>query len=251
MDTTGYFSGPSVFQKPLLSHLGCQKLMPLSGYLEQRLDKIKRIRAKQPQFPQLFFIGLVFQALHQPCCPPLDVFKHLNVLPKLRGPELDTVLEEQLHQCQVQRKNYFPGPAGHTIPDTGQDAIVPLGSLGTLLAHVQSAVDQYPQVPFCLATVQPLCLHPAVLQGVIVAKVQNLALGLVKLHVVGLGPSIQPIYTEVAIMHGRSHQKGKTTPDLGNRFADRTAKGVAGIGILALVPQKETDLSEFTPKYNH
>ncbi|TRZ07060.1 hypothetical protein HGM15179_020047 [Zosterops borbonicus] len=78
---------------------------------------------------------------------------------------------------------------------SGQDAIGPLGYLRTLPAHVQLAIDQYPQVPFCLANVQPLCPQPAVLQGVVVAKVQNLALGLVKLNVFGFGLSIQPIYT--------------------------------------------------------
>jgi len=45
----------------------------------------------------------------------------------------------------------LPRPAGHTVPDTSQDAIGLLGHLGTLLAHVQLAVDQHPQVLFCWA----------------------------------------------------------------------------------------------------
>ncbi|RMC14203.1 hypothetical protein DUI87_09294 [Hirundo rustica rustica] len=68
---------------------------------------------------------------------PLDALKHLNVLPKLRGPELDTVLKVWPDQGRVQGKNDLPAPAGHTIPDPGQDAIGLLGHLGTLLAHVQ------------------------------------------------------------------------------------------------------------------
>ncbi|KAJ7426287.1 hypothetical protein WISP_17383 [Willisornis vidua] len=56
--------------------------------------------------------------------------------------------------------------------------------------------------------------------------------------------------TEVAIMHCKAHQKGKTTPELGNHFADRTAKGVAEKGILAVIPQKEVDLSGFTLNYS-
>ncbi|RMC19694.1 hypothetical protein DUI87_03258 [Hirundo rustica rustica] len=59
-------------------------------------------------------------------------------------------------------------------------------------AYVQPAVDQYPQVPFLLGTVQPHRPQPIMLKGVIVAKVQDLALGLIKLHLVRLCPSIQP-----------------------------------------------------------
>nr|XP_054483765.1 uncharacterized protein LOC129117232 [Agelaius phoeniceus]XP_054483773.1 uncharacterized protein LOC129117232 [Agelaius phoeniceus] len=43
------------------------------------------LQAKHPQLPQLFLTGSVFQAPHQPRCPPLDVLQCLNVLPKLRG----------------------------------------------------------------------------------------------------------------------------------------------------------------------
>ncbi|RMC21926.1 hypothetical protein DUI87_02797 [Hirundo rustica rustica] len=150
------------------------------------------LQAKRPQLPQSFFIWLVFQALHQPCCPPLDALKHLNVLPKLRGPDLETILKVWPDQCRVQGKNDLPAPAGHTIPDTGQDAIGLLGHLGTLLAHVQPAADQYPQVPFLLGTVQPHHPQPITLQGVIVAKVQDSSLGLIKLHLARLCPSIQP-----------------------------------------------------------
>ncbi|RMC19187.1 hypothetical protein DUI87_03792 [Hirundo rustica rustica] len=57
-----------------------------------------------------------------------------------RGPELDTALKVWPHQCRVQGQNELPAPAGHSIPDLGQDAIGPLGHLGTLLAHVQTLV---------------------------------------------------------------------------------------------------------------
>ncbi|RMC17423.1 hypothetical protein DUI87_06004 [Hirundo rustica rustica] len=94
------------------------------------------LQDKQPQLPQLSLTGYVFQAPHQTCYPPLNAFKCLNVLPKLRGPELDTALKVWPHQCRVQGKNDLPAPAGHTIPDTSQNAIGLLGHLGTLLAHV-------------------------------------------------------------------------------------------------------------------
>ncbi|RMC15281.1 hypothetical protein DUI87_07470 [Hirundo rustica rustica] len=72
-------------------------------------------------------------------------------------------------------------------------ARMPLGHLATW-AHcwlMFSCWHQYPQVPFLLGTVQPHRPQPITLQGVIVAKVQELALGLIKLHLIGLCPSIQ------------------------------------------------------------
>ena len=59
-------------------------------------------------------------------------------------------------KCRVQGHNHFPAPAGHTIPGTSQDAVGLLGHLGMLLAHVQLAVNQYPQVLFFQAALQPL-----------------------------------------------------------------------------------------------
>ncbi|KAF4804443.1 hypothetical protein TURU_007903 [Turdus rufiventris] len=97
----------------------------------------------------------------------------------------------QPHQCRVQRKNDLPAPAGPTISDRGQDAVGLLDHQGTLLACVQSAVDQYHQVPFCLGIVQPHRPKPIALHRVIVAKMQDLTLGLIKCHPIGLCPSIK------------------------------------------------------------
>ncbi|KAK4829473.1 hypothetical protein QYF61_004763 [Mycteria americana] len=89
--------------------------------------------------------------------------------------------------------DHFPTPAGHAISDTSQDAVGFLGHLGTLLAHIQAAVNQHPQVLLCQAAFQPLFPKPVALHGVVVAQVQDLALGLVKPHTIDLGPSIQPV----------------------------------------------------------
>ncbi|RMC10178.1 hypothetical protein DUI87_12978 [Hirundo rustica rustica] len=73
-------------------------------------------------------------------------------------------------------------------------ARMPLALLATW-AHcwlMFSCCHQHPQVPFLLGTVQPQCPQPVTLQGVVVAKVQDSALGLTKLHPIGLCPSIQP-----------------------------------------------------------
>ncbi|RMC05521.1 hypothetical protein DUI87_18715 [Hirundo rustica rustica] len=117
-------------------------------------------------------------------------------------------------------KNHFPNPAGYTIPDIGQDAIGLLGQLSTLLDHVQAAANQYPQVPFCLATVRPHCPQPVVLQGVVVTKVQDLALSLVKLYIVGFSPSIQPV--QVALQSSPTLQQIDIHNHLGVvcKFAD-------------------------------
>ena len=111
----------------------------------------------------------------------------------MRGPKLNTVLPVRPHQCRVQGHDPLPTPAGHTIPDTSQDAVGLLGHLGILLAHVQLAVNQHPKVLLCQAAFQPLLPKPVSLHGVVVTKVQDLALGLVAPHIVALSPSIQPV----------------------------------------------------------
>ncbi|KAK4817336.1 hypothetical protein QYF61_010239 [Mycteria americana] len=151
------------------------------------------MHAKPPQFPQLLLIRLLLQTLHQLRCPSLDTLQHLNVLLVVRGPKLNTAFEVQPHQCRVQGDNDFPSPAGHTISDTSQDAIGFLGHLGTLLAHMQLAINQHPQVLLCWAAFQPLFPKPVASHGVAVAQVQDLALGLVKPHTIDLSPSIQPV----------------------------------------------------------
>ncbi|KAK4818648.1 hypothetical protein QYF61_016619, partial [Mycteria americana] len=151
------------------------------------------LQAKQSQIPQLFLIRLLLQTLPQLRCPSLDTLQHLNVPLVVEGPKQNTVFEVQPHQCQVQGHDHIPSPAGHAIFHTSQDAIGFLGCLGTLLAHIQAAVNQHPQVLFCLAAFQPLFPKPVALHGVAVAQVQDLALGLVKPHTIHLSPSIQPV----------------------------------------------------------
>jgi len=89
--------------------------------------------------------------------------------------------------------DHLPTPGDHTIPDTSQDAVGLLGHLGTLLAHVQPAVDQHAQVLFLWAAFQLLFPKPVALHGVVVTQAQDLALGLVEPHTVGLIPLIQPV----------------------------------------------------------
>ncbi|KAK4827827.1 hypothetical protein QYF61_021911 [Mycteria americana] len=180
---------PNIQSKPPLVQLEAISSCPITCYLGEETDphlsttsfqvvvesdKVSPqppfLQAKQPQFPQPPLIRLVLQTLHQLRCPSLDTLQHLNVPLVVRGPKLNTVFEVRPHQCRVQWHNHFPSPAGHAVFDTSQDAIGFLGHLGTLLAHVQPAVNQHPQVLLCQAAFQPLFPKPVALHGVAVAQ---------------------------------------------------------------------------------
>ncbi|KAM9656072.1 uncharacterized protein ACIBXB_008597 [Morphnus guianensis] len=191
---------PNIQHKPPLPQLEAISSRPVSSHLTEdtsthltttplqvvvESDKASPqppfFQTKQPQFPQLLLIRLVLQAPHQLGCPSLDTLQHLNDFPVVRGPKVNTVLEVRPHQCRVQGNNHFPAPAGHTISDTGQDAVGLLGHLGTLLAHIQPAVNQHPQVLFCQAAFQPLFPKPVELHGVAVTKCRTRHLALLNL----------------------------------------------------------------------
>ncbi|KAK4814854.1 hypothetical protein QYF61_027827 [Mycteria americana] len=166
---------PNIQSKPPLAQLEDISSHPITCYLGEETD------------PHLSTTS--FQTLHRLRCPSLDTLQHLNVSLVVRGPNLNTLLEVRPHQCRVQGHDHFPSPAGHAIFDTSQDAIGFLGHLGTLLAHIQAAVNQHS----CWAAFQPLFPKPIALHGVVVAQVQDLAFGLVEPHTVGPSPSIQPV----------------------------------------------------------
>ncbi|KAK4828137.1 hypothetical protein QYF61_023935 [Mycteria americana] len=187
---------PNIQSKPPLAQLEAISSCPITCYLGEETDphlSTTSFQAKQSQLPQPLLIRLLLQTLHQLRCPSLYALQYLNIPLVVGGPKLNTVFEVRPHQCRVQGHNHFPSPAGHAIFDTGQDAIGLLGRLGTLLAHIQAAVNQHPQVLLCQAAFQPLFPKPVALHGVAVAQVQDLALGLVKPHTIHPSPSIQPV----------------------------------------------------------
>ncbi|KAK4818611.1 hypothetical protein QYF61_016582 [Mycteria americana] len=187
---------PNIQSKPPLAQLEAISSCPITCYLGEETDphlSTTSFQAKQSQLPQPLLIRLLLQTLHQLRCPSLHRLQHLNVSLVVGGPKLNTVFEVRPHQCRVQGHDHFPSPAGHAISDTSQDAIGFLGRLGTLLAHIQAAVNKHPQVLLCQAAFQPLFPKPVALHGVAVAQVQDFALGLVKPHTIDLGPSIQPV----------------------------------------------------------
>ncbi|KAK4821035.1 hypothetical protein QYF61_012215 [Mycteria americana] len=203
---------PNIQSKPPLVQLEAISSRPITCYLGEETDphlsttsfqavvesdKVSPqppfLQAKQPQVPQPLPISLVLQTLPQLRCPSLDTLQPLNVSLGVGGPTLNTAFEVRPHQCRVQGHDHCPSPAGHTIFDTSQDAIGLLGHLGTLLAHIQAAVNQHPQVLLCQAAFQPLFPKPVALHGVVVTQVQDPALSLVEPHTIDLGPSIQPV----------------------------------------------------------
>ncbi|KAK4809954.1 hypothetical protein QYF61_002911 [Mycteria americana] len=187
---------PNIQSKPPLAQLEAISSCPITCYLGEDTNphlSTTSFQAKQSQLPQPLLIRLLLQTLHQLRCPSLHMLQHLNVSLVVGGPKLSTEFEVRPHQCWVQGHDHFPSPAGHAIFDTSQDAIGFLGHLGTLLAHIQAAVNQHPQVLLCQAALQPLFPKPVALHEVAVAQVQDLALGLVKPHTIDLSPSIQPV----------------------------------------------------------
>jgi len=121
------------------------------------------------------------------------MLQHLDVFLVVMGPEWNTVHEVRPHQCRVKGHNHLTAPAGHTNPDTSQDAVGLLVHLGTLLMHFQLAMNHHPKFLFCQATFQPLLPNPVALHGVAVTQGQDPAFGLVEPHTAGLSPSIQPV----------------------------------------------------------
>ncbi|KAK4823893.1 hypothetical protein QYF61_007958 [Mycteria americana] len=176
---------PNIQSKPPLAQLEAISSSPIACYLGEE--------TKETTPPHPPPSRLVLQTLHQLRCPSLDTLQHLHVSLVVRDPKLNTVFKVWPHQSQVQGQDHFPSPAGHTISDTSQDAVGFLGRLGTLLAHIQLAVNQHPQDLFCQAAFQPLFPKPVALHGVVVTQVQDLALSLAEPHTIGLGPSIQPV----------------------------------------------------------
>ncbi|RMC13278.1 hypothetical protein DUI87_10813 [Hirundo rustica rustica] len=116
----------------------------------------------------------------------------LSKLVQVRRPELDTAVEVWPHQCRLQGDGHCPGPADHTAGDPGQVAIGSLDHLGThWLMFI--AIDRHPKVLFLWADFQTLFPQPLALHGVVVVEWQDLALGLVKCHIIEFGLLIQPL----------------------------------------------------------
>jgi len=108
-------------------------------------------------------------------------------------PELHTVLEVRPHQRRVERDNHFPRPTSDAVLDASQDTVGPPGCQGTLLAHIQLAVNHNPQIPLCGAAFQRLITQSVRIARVAPSQVQDPAFALVKLRVVGDCPALPSV----------------------------------------------------------
>ena len=149
------------------------------------------LQAEQPQLSAcphrrgVPFCGSFF------CSYSLDTLQEVHISPALRSPHLDTVLQVRPHQHRAEGQNFLLQPAGHAAFDAAQDTVGSLGCEGTLLAHVQLPIHQYPQVLFSRAVLNPFILQFVLLMGVASSQLQDLAFGFVEPHEVHLGPLLR------------------------------------------------------------
>ena len=70
--------------------------------------------------------------------------------------------------------------ASYAVLDASQDTAGPSGCQGTLLTHIQLAINTNPQMSFQEAVVQPLIPQSVHITRIAPSQVENLALALVK-----------------------------------------------------------------------
>ena len=60
----------------------------------------------------------------------------------------------------------------------------------TLLAHVESFINQHPKILLLRATFKPFTAHSLSVLEIVLTQIQDLARDLVELHEVGMGPPL-------------------------------------------------------------
>ena len=86
--------------------------------------------------------------------PSLEALKDAHISPVPRTSCLGMVLQVGSHQHKTEGQDHLLCPADHTAFDAVQDMVGFLGCESTLLAHVQLAIHQHPQIPFGRAVLQ-------------------------------------------------------------------------------------------------
>ncbi|KAK4831361.1 hypothetical protein QYF61_017492 [Mycteria americana] len=79
------------------------------------------------------------------------------------------------------------------MADLGELRVGFLGCKCTLLARVQFFIHQCPQILPCRTALNPFFPQSVLILGIALIQVQDLALGLVELHEVHMGPLLKPV----------------------------------------------------------
>jgi len=61
------------------------------------------------------------------------------------------------------------------------------------MAHDDSFINQHSQILLLRAALKPFSTQPVYVLGIALTQVQDLALGLVELHEVGMDPHLKPV----------------------------------------------------------
>ena len=106
------------------------------------------------------------------------------------APELNTVLQVRFHQGRVEWQNHLPWPAGHASVDAAHNMVGLLGCYCLLPALIQFFIHQYPQVFLIRGALNPLIAQTVSVFGIAPTQVQEIALGLIELHDIHMGPPL-------------------------------------------------------------
>jgi len=143
------------------------------------------LQAEQPQFAQPVLMLVLFYPLDHFCVPRLGMLQQVHVSPVLRTPHLSTVLQERSQHCTITSLDLL-------IILLLMHSMTKLAYEGTLLAHVQLVIHQYPG-PFRQSWVPSLHLQLVLTVWVAKTQVQVLALVFDEPHVILLGPLLKPV----------------------------------------------------------
>ena len=88
-------------------------------------------------------------------------------------------------KSSVGGQNHHPQPAGHTSLDATHDTVGLLGCKCMLPVHVESFINQHPQILLLRAAFKLFSTQPVL--GIALTLMQDLALDLVEFHEVGTG----------------------------------------------------------------
>jgi len=89
-------------------------------------------------------------------------------------------------------QNHLPRPPGHASLDAAQDMVGLLGCKHTLMGHLELLIDKHHQIVLLGAAFNPFSTQPVFVLGIALTRVKELALGLVELREVHMGPPLKP-----------------------------------------------------------